>query len=551
MLVLANDWVIDISVDRARYHALRRGVGSDATHRQLYDVVDVVFRKRSSDGVIQSGWNEYDYDYSGHTAADIAKLSAWPEEAKSQFYEWLRQGQQVRKIDSARRRLEGCHHGISIKLNSSPQHLFSSLKRRLTKLPLNRASVAQWRATIQNLEKTGLKHEELQWSGVMAFLDRHDAEARLHKQVVLAAVDFSSTRVELATERVCSSDGELCFKEVAHKLPHQAVYRAALKVDDSCHCILRYVDEVYNYRVGVIKTLTYGHFMALNKYWFVLDSYGRAISNPEMPGRHFFANSESAMQAASAHAGQHLGFKGGVKFKTRYDHLTLYGGSDYREWLVTLPDHQRSFFGAHFYDHNVLAHVRTTARTDCVGRKLLFIEEMQSDWHQTGSQFGYDNNPWGSVANAPFKKSWVGLVCKLMLIRASQNGYDGIAWPHGEIQELRYAKDLASIKRRYDTELPKVLNRLGKTSADSVTTTWIETRDPWLNLFQSKDKWQVADCQGKFCTKLKYSREQAMAIAERHSKVMDLQVPVFFISDAMRWRIAEQGLPIFGERLMD
>jgi len=551
MLVLANDWVVDISVDRARYHALRRHIGNDATHRQLYDVVDVVLRKRDKDGVIKRGWTEYDYDYSGYTAADIAKVTTWPDQIKTQFYEWLRQGQQVRKIDSVKRRLEGCHQGLTIKLNSSPQHLFSSLRRRLAALPLKRATVSQWRATIKNLENNGLKHDELQWSGVLEFLNQHDAVDRLHKQEVLAAVDFSSIRVELATERVCSSDGELCFKEVAYKLPHQAVYRAALKLDSSCHCILRYVDEVYNYRVGVIKTLTYGHFMALNKYWFALDSYGRAIANPETPGGHFFSNSESAMQAASAHASQHLGFSGGVKFKTRYDHLTLYGGSDYREWLVTLPDHQRSFFGAHFYDHNVLAHVRTTTRTDCAGRKLLFVEEMQSDWHQTGSKFGYDNSPWGRVANAPFKKSWVGLVCKLILIRASQNGYDGIAWPHGEIQELRYAKDLTAIKRRYDVELPKTLNRLGKSSADSVTTTWIETRNPWLNIVQAKNKWQVADCQGKFCTKPKYSRDQAMEIMVRHSKVMDLQVPVFFISDAMRWRIAEHGLPMFGESFMN
>jgi len=62
-------------------------------------------------------------------------------------------------------------------------------------------------------------------------------------------------------------------------MPHQAVFRAALKFDDSCHCILRYVDKTCNYRVGIVKTLTYDHKMALNKYWFGLDPYGRAIAN--------------------------------------------------------------------------------------------------------------------------------------------------------------------------------------------------------------------------------------------------------------------------------
>ncbi len=59
----------------------------------------------------------------------------------------------------------------------------------------------------------------------------------------------------------------------------------------------------------------------------------------------------------------------------------------------------------------------------------------------------------------------------------------------------------------------------------------------------------MSDGQGKFNTKAKYNRNEAMDIMARHSRVIDLQVPVFLISDAMRRQIEHQGLPLFGEQL--
>ena len=106
---------------------------------------------------------------------------------------------------------------------------------------------------------------------------------------------------------------------------------------------------------------------------------------------------------------------------------------------------------------------------------------------------------------------------------------------------------MAAIKRRYDQDIPKSLNRLGKSLGKKVITTIIETRDPWLNLVQSKDKWGVECGQGKFTTRSKYSREEAMAISARHSKVIDLSVPAFIVNDALRRHIIHYGLPLFGE----
>ena len=550
MLCLSSGKIVDLSTDRAKYHALRnQGPGPDAHHQALYALVDVVYRYRNAEGNPQRGWTEYDYYFSGHTLADIRFAADWSESDVAQLFHWVKQKTQYLLIENARRRLIADQHKISVKLNSAPDFFYSLLQQRIKNQPMQSATVKQWRATIQNMKQKGLREEEIQWSGLTRYLLEQNPQTRLSKAQLLAAVDFRHTRLELSTEQIWSANGNLRFKEVARRMPHQAVYRAALKLDDSCHCVLRYVDEDYNYRVGVVKTLGHQHHMALNKFWFALDPYGRAISNANGSGL-FFPSSESAIAAANQRAHDSLGDRNGVKFHTRYDHLTLYGGTDYREWIVSLPDHQRIFFGAHYFDHNVLAHVRTTTRKDHQGRKLLFIEEMQSDWHQSGARQGYDNHYWGKVANAPFKKEWPALVIKLMLIRASQNGFDGVTWPTGTIHEVRYGKTLNTIKRYYDNEIPKALNKLGKHFGTQVETTLIATRDPWLNLVKKQDKWRVEDGQGKFQTRAKYaSREEAMQVLTRHCRAIDLQTPVFFINEALRWQISEQGLPLYGETL--
>ena len=533
------------------------GAGPASAHRELYSLVDILYRKTDESGEPRRGWTEYDYKFSGYTLETVRFASDWSEQDKSALSRWIRQEDQQRRIETARRRLIEYQQQLSARLYSCPQHLYSLLHQRILKLPLQAASAEQWLATINNFKKSGVREEEILWSGLPQFLQKQAASVKFSKMQLLDIVAENNFRIEVSTEQLWGANGGLSFREVALRMPHQAVYRAALKLDDSCLCILRYVDECYNYRVGVVKTLDNSHHMALNKYWFALDPYGRAIVNKEAADGceesktcWFFGNSVDAKMAADEHARSYLGMRTGARTHTHFDHLTLFGGSDYREWFASLPDHQRIFFGAHFYDHNLLAHIRTTTRIDEAGRKLLFIEEVQSDWHQNGKRHGYNNSCWGKIANAPFKQEWPVLAIKLMLIQASENGFAGIAWSMGELQEMRYARHLQSIKQYYDREIPKALNAVGKTFNCNVGTTCITTRDPWLNIKKTQDKWRVADGNGKFETRAKYNnRDEAMAVIARHCRVIELQVPVFIISEELREQIADKGLPMFGQTL--
>lgn len=111
-----------------------------------------------------------------------------------------------------------------------------------------------------------------------------------------------------------------------------------------------------------------------------------------------------------------------------------------------------TFRSSHWDEPNVLAHVRMNDRTipDASGtpQKTLFLEELQSDWHQAGRKQGYaskdqmsklgPHDQMSGVPDAPFKKTWPDLVLKRMVREAAEKGYDQIAWTDGATQADRY-----------------------------------------------------------------------------------------------------------------
>ena len=159
------------------------------------------------------------------------------------------------------------------------------------------------------------------------------------------------------------------------------------------------------------------------------------------------------------------------------------------------------FKSSHFDEPNILAHIRFNERTGKNGERVLFIEEIQSDWAQKGKKEGFkgdkkqlpdgwsvkeiSNNEWhiidengywqykgnsesnalnqfnnnevgNQVPSMPFSKTdqWVNLSLRRMMIHAAENGFDAIAWTSGEMQADRYdlAHHLDSIKYKKNEE---------------------------------------------------------------------------------------------------
>ena len=152
-----------------------------------------------------------------------------------------------------------------------------------------------------------------------------------------------------------------------------------------------------------------------------------------------------------------------------------------------------NFKSSHFDEPNILVHLRVNDRTDADGKKVLFIEEVQSDWAQKGRKGGfgspeelsrlreelkkaeaeYEQLDFGSMnlseisnrpetlrlvelrgkiraaekaqsltPSAPFVTStdeWVELGMKQAIRMAVEGGYDKIAWTTGTQQNERYS----------------------------------------------------------------------------------------------------------------
>ncbi|WP_374295963.1 Eco57I restriction-modification methylase domain-containing protein, partial [Sphingomonas sp.] len=172
---------------------------------------------------------------------------------------------------------------------------------------------------------------------------------------------------------------------------------------------------------------------------------------------------------------------------TLYTGSQLEGGRDYRELLMTLPPQPSSrnpddpYVSSHYpAAKNLLLHVRYNTREDVKGRTMLFVEELQSDWHQDGRKYGYGATD-DTVPPAPFARSedWALLAVKRMVRMAVERNVDRIAWTTGAQQVSRYGMEgerAAGMTAFYDRILPAAINRWARPLGAQVTTAQIRPR---------------------------------------------------------------------------
>ena len=98
MIILPSGSAVDLSSHRSKYHALRLGkVDLDSVHRQLYGLVDIIYRELNEAGKPKMGWTEFDYQYSGYTLDTVRKAEDWSGEDKSTLLNWVQKDDQRRK----------------------------------------------------------------------------------------------------------------------------------------------------------------------------------------------------------------------------------------------------------------------------------------------------------------------------------------------------------------------------------------------------------------------------------------------------------------------
>jgi DNA repair protein RadC len=391
---------------------------------------------------------------------------------------------------------------------------YSQLQRTITEKMPNSAPVSMVKALIDP-SKGNVKAEDVEWSGINEFLQ---GKEKVSKTELL---DFLKSNEVQIKEVVKGNDGS-----------DEEIKKLELKIDR-----IRSRFQISGYQIEN------------NAGWTHIIKNGEMQSVDSLPENlrsdvGEFRSAQDDIARLERNSGK----------ETKFKSYQLPGGSNYREVLLTLPGTVKGetsnriieatikrankmdidwdklstaereklynkmanemggekprFVSSHFDEPNILAHVRMNDRTTTDGKKVLFLEEVQSDWHQQGREKGYAaqgktkdvgqlagiekdgyweivnndgqfitnvyfsdakteneaitearrrlaNNESArtdirlpGVPNAPFKKTWHELALKRMLRYAVDNGYDGIAWTTGEQQAERYdlSKQLSEVE---------------------------------------------------------------------------------------------------------
>jgi len=90
--------------------------------------------------------------------------------------------------------------------------------------------------------------------------------------------------------------------------------------------------------------------------------------------------------------------------KSKYPSYSL----DYedRKIVLSIEEPEGTFRSSHYNEPNILVHLRMNTRTDANGKKVLFLEEVQSDWGQKGKKEGFDNKQLEAKRNELLDKMY-------------------------------------------------------------------------------------------------------------------------------------------------
>ena len=133
---------------------------------------------------------------------------------------------------------------------------------------------------------------------------------------------------------------------------------------------------------------------------------------------------------------------------------------------------------SHFNEPNILAHMRVNDRVDADGKKMLLIEEIQSDWHQAGREKGY-NTPEKRAAE---QKKLDDLIVERQQLGERQKQLEELASPYtsqGKDAPTNILDEWNSVSNRLQ-RLQTEQNRLGRTTGEGVPDA--PFKDTWHQL---------------------------------------------------------------------
>lgn len=413
------------------------------------------------------------------------------------------------------------------------------LERIRTKGPA-RASADDWLRFISASREQGISQDEIRFSQVANTLaSNHTQSDVLTRQQVLSAVLLKPLMPRLQLSVDDSFRPTDSWVETAMLIPNKQHKKRGL------HGAWPESSYVVRYRhrsLGWSLVLARHSDLFVRRHerrWLVLDPHGaRAADQPALG----FTSAQEAMAHAAMRMQRPFSRSAKGRHTPRWERFSLQGLGAYAELLVTLPAWPGSFNSkVHFPGvHNLLVHLRTNACDTGDGRRVLFLDEVQSDWHaMLAAQRGQEDSAEVDLGQgAPFARDWPLLAMKFALWWAARKGLSGVAWSPPELH-LRRWPEYHPPTEVYRRALPEAAAKLARTLPLELATTWVLRRRIRPN---KQQQWQVLNKTGSPVCKPFTTRQQAESFADLTGARWRHEFPVLWIASAHPL----DRMPLFG-----
>jgi hypothetical protein len=385
----------------------------------------------------------------------------------------------------------------------SEEGFYSQVEKAILDNPQQKGTGDQFLAQIQ--KTPGVKPEEIQYTGLDAFLAGRPSVTKAEIQDYLDTNRVQLQEVTLGQYKN-KSVSEMTDRELASFYQQTMDMNVAEEYGSNWRQFRRDIEaELTNPELetqapaGFAKFSTYTIPGGKN-YREVLLTMPLKPQTTDLPSTYrIIDEAEEARRSGLAIPAEDIGpftFQGpnisSRAFQTREEALAAAREDAELERTLGIGESiNANFRTIHFDQPNILAHMRLNDRT-VDGKPTLFVEEIQSDWHQTGRKSGYTTqeskqaetafrayanelakkydipegqniamygnmrnlspeeiasyeklqqsfiDTQGAVPDAPFKTSWHELTLKKALNEAATKGYNQIAFTMGKTQADRY-----------------------------------------------------------------------------------------------------------------
>jgi hypothetical protein len=383
---------------------------------------------------------------------------------------------------------------------SAGNYFYSALAKEIRNSGSNAQPAAGWKSTIAGLVKAGkVKADEVQWTGLNDWLDQQTGKVtkeQVSNYLAQNGVQVQETTLfddpDLTGEKEKRAELEaMSYEDLTDEADSAGVFTPFANRQNAIDDIINAMRD--NYDGDSIGDTKYGDSNLVlpggTNYREVLLTLPVAKQESEA-----FQKAKERLQRAldaEKEAGSDVVNRGDLSDETDLAQRIV---DRHRQAYEEQPQGYKS---SHWDQPNVLAHIRLNDRTDADGNKVLFVEEIQSDWGQAGKKYGFNVAPeqgWrvlnrngvqmgfsntrgGAIAiangvarnlvdgesleslgvrveqganstkntrivpNAPFvgkTDAWVSLAIKRIIKMAVDGGYDKVAFVNGEQSAERY-----------------------------------------------------------------------------------------------------------------